>query len=204
MPTATTTGQPRSQKRILDCFTTSGKRRRLLRKRGRMLIGYARVSSAEQNLDLQRDALGAAGCKKIFTDKMSGARADRPGLTEILNFGREGDVLIVWRLDLLGRSLSHVIEIVRDLQQRGVGFRSLTETIDTTTSGGKLTFHVFGALAEFEKDPVRDGTLAGLHAARQRGRIGGRHRSMIKKKSKRRRSSLQTATHRRMSQASLG
>jgi DNA invertase Pin-like site-specific DNA recombinase len=149
-----------------------------------MLIGYARVSSAEQNLDLQRDALGAAGRKKIFTDKMSGARADRPGLAEALNFDREGDGLIVWRLDRLGRSLSHVIEIVRDLQQRGVGFRSLTETIDTMTSGGKLTFHVFGALAEFEKDPVRDGTLAGLHAARQRGRIGGRHRSMIKEKIK--------------------
>ena len=149
-----------------------------------MLIGYARVSSAEQNLDLQRDALGASGCKKIFTDKMSGVRADRPGLAEALKFGREGDVLVVWRLDRLGRSLSHLIEVVRDLEQRGIGFRSLTETIDTTTTGGKLVFHVFAALAEFEKNLVRDRTLAGLHAARQRGRIGGRPRSMTKEKIK--------------------
>jgi DNA invertase Pin-like site-specific DNA recombinase len=143
-----------------------------------MLIGYARVSTADQNLDLQRDALKKAGCKRVFTDQMSGARADRPGLAEALSHAREGDVLVVWRLDRLGRSLPNLIEVVADLERRGVGFKSLTESIDTTTTGGKLIFHIFGALAEFEKNLVRDRTLAGLQAARKRGRIGGRPRTM--------------------------
>jgi DNA invertase Pin-like site-specific DNA recombinase len=147
-----------------------------------MLIGYARVSTADQNLDLQRDALKKAGSKRVFSDQMSGARADRPGLAEALSHAREGDVLVVWRLDRLGRSLPNLIEVVAELERRGVGFKSLTESIDTTTTGGKLIFHIFGALAEFEKNLVRDRTLAGLQAARKLGRIGGRPRSMSDEK----------------------
>jgi DNA invertase Pin-like site-specific DNA recombinase len=143
-----------------------------------MLIGYARISTADQNLDLQRDALKKAGCKRLFTDQMSGARADRPGLAEALSHAREGDALVVWRLDRLGRSLPNLIEVVAELERRGVGFKSLTESIDTTTTGGKLIFHIFGALAEFEKNVIRDRTVAGLQAARKRGRVGGRPRSM--------------------------
>ena len=147
-----------------------------------MLIGYARVSTLEQNLDLQEDALKAAGCKKIYTDKTGGAKADRPGLERALADVRPGDSLVVWKLDRLGRSLKHLIETVTDLSERGVGFRSLQEAIDTTTSGGKLIFHVFGALAEFERDIIRERTLAGLAAARARGRKGGRPRHLDDKK----------------------
>ena len=147
-----------------------------------MLVGYARVSTQDQNADLQRDALKAAGCEKIFTDKLSGARADRPGLAKAMEMTREGDVLAVWRLDRLGRSLVHLIETVQALESRGVGFRSLTESIDTTTSGGKLIFHVFGALAEFERSLIKERTIAGLAAARQRGRVGGRPRAMTEDK----------------------
>ena len=139
-----------------------------------MLIGYARISTDDQTLDLRRDALTKAGCDHLFTDTMSGATADRPGLAEALAYARPGDTLIVWRLDRLGRSLRHLIETVTDLQQRGVGVKSLTEAIDTTSSGGKLSFHIFGALAEFERDLIRERTRAGLTAARTRGRIGGR------------------------------
>jgi DNA invertase Pin-like site-specific DNA recombinase len=142
-----------------------------------MLIGYARISTGEQTLDLQRDALTAAGCERIFVDVASGAKADRPGLEEALAYVRKGDTLVVWRLDRLGRSLQHLIATVTSLQSRGVGFRSLTEQIDTTTSGGKLVFHVFGALAEFERDLIRERTSAGLAAARARGRKGGRPRA---------------------------
>jgi DNA invertase Pin-like site-specific DNA recombinase len=149
-----------------------------------MLIGYAGVSTADQNLDLQRDALKKAGCKRVFTDQMSGTRADRPGLAEALSHAREGDVVVVWRLDRLGRSLPNLIEVVAELERRGVGFKSLTESIDTTTTGGKLIFHIFGALAEFEKYLVRDRTLAGLQAARKRGRVGGRPRTMSDEKIK--------------------
>jgi DNA invertase Pin-like site-specific DNA recombinase len=141
-------------------------------------IGYARVSTFEQILDLQRDALNAAGCDRIFTDTMSGARADRPGLQQALDYLREGDVLVVWRLDRLGRSLKYLIEVITRLNERGIGFRSLTEQIDTTTSGGKLIFHVFGALAEFERDIIRERTQAGLAAARARGRMGGRPKKL--------------------------
>jgi DNA invertase Pin-like site-specific DNA recombinase len=138
------------------------------------LVGYARVSTQDQNPDLQRDALAAAGCARVFEDAVSGARADRPGLAQALDYVREGDVLVVWKLDRLGRSLSHLIETVAGLEVKGVGFRSLTEAIDTTTPGGRLVFHLFGALGEFERDLIRERTRAGLAAAAARGRKGGR------------------------------
>jgi DNA invertase Pin-like site-specific DNA recombinase len=147
-----------------------------------MLIGYARVSTQEQTLDLQTDALKHAGCIQLFTDTASGAQTVRPGLENALNYLRTGDTLVVWRLDRLGRSLKHLIETVTQLQERGIGFRSITENIDTTTSGGKLIFHVFGALAEFERDIIRERTKAGLAAARARGRRGGRPRAVSAKK----------------------
>jgi DNA invertase Pin-like site-specific DNA recombinase len=139
-----------------------------------MLIGYARVSTHEQTLNLQQDALDKAGCKKIFTDTASGTKTERIGLDEALNYVRKGDTLVVWRLDRLGRSLPHLITTMTDLEERGIGFKSLTENIDTTTSGGKLIFHIFGALAEFERNLIRERTTAGLTAARARGRTGGR------------------------------
>jgi len=138
-----------------------------------MNVGYARVSTFEQNLDLQKDALTHAGCEKIFTDTMSGAKAERPGLGQALTFMRKGDVLVVWKLDRLGRSLKNLIDVVTQLDTLGIGFRSVTENIDTTTSGGKLIFHIFGALAEFERNLIRERTQAGLTAARARGRHGG-------------------------------
>ncbi|WP_044345738.1 recombinase family protein [Pseudomonas meliae] len=138
------------------------------------LIGYARISTAEQNTALQTDALDQAGCERVFEDVVSGAKADRPGLVAALTYLRDGDVLAVWRLDRLGRSLPHLIETIGALEARGVGFRSLMENIDTTTSGGRLIFHVFGALGQFERDLIRDRTKAGLAAAAARGRKGGR------------------------------
>jgi DNA invertase Pin-like site-specific DNA recombinase len=147
-----------------------------------MLIGYARVSTDDQNLDLQRDALKQAGCEQIFTDHISGTKAERPGLTDALSHLRDGDTLVVWRLDRLGRTLPHLIETVNGLQNRGIGFKSLTESIDTTTSGGKLIFHIFGALAEFEREIIRERTNAGLSAARARGRKGGRPKALSKGK----------------------
>jgi DNA invertase Pin-like site-specific DNA recombinase len=143
-----------------------------------MLIGYARVSTGEQTLDLQQDALQAAGCERLFTDVLSGTKESRPGLDEALSYVRKGDTLVVWRLDRLGRSLKHLIAVVTALEERGVGFKSLTEAIDTTTPGGKLIFHVFGALAEFERDLIQERTHAGLRAARARGRVGGRPRKL--------------------------
>src|SRR5215211_7740862 len=139
-----------------------------------MQIGYARVSTQEQTLALQQDALTQAGCEKVFTDTVSGSQDERPGLSDALSHLRSGDTLVVWRLDRLGRSLRNLIETVTELSQREIGFRSLTEQIDTTTPGGKLVFHVFGALAEFERDLIRERTQAGLSAARARGRKGGR------------------------------
>lgn len=139
-----------------------------------MLIGYARVSTQDQTLDLQTDALTRAGCEKIFTDMASGARTDRPGLQEAMNHLRAGDTLVVWRLDRLGRTLKHLIATITDLNDHGIGFKSLQESVDTTTSGGKLIFHIFGALAEFEREVIRERTNAGLQAARARGRLGGR------------------------------
>jgi DNA invertase Pin-like site-specific DNA recombinase len=139
-----------------------------------MLIGYARVSTQDQTLDLQTDALTRAGCEKIFKDTMSGAKAERPGLQEAMNHLRAGDTLVVWRLDRLSRTLKHLIATISDLSDHEIGFKSLQENIDTTTSGGKLIFHVFGALAEFEREVIRERTNAGLQAARARGRFGGR------------------------------
>jgi DNA invertase Pin-like site-specific DNA recombinase len=139
-----------------------------------MLVGYARVSTHEQTLALQQDALVQVGCGRVFTDTASGAAAERPGLARALEHLRAGDTLVVWKLDRLGRSLPHLIETIARLQEREIGFKSLTEQIDTTTSGGKLIFHVFAALAEFERDVIRERTRAGLTAARARGRRGGR------------------------------
>ena len=139
-----------------------------------MNIGYARVSRQEQNLDLQRDALKQAGCERIYEEKVSGAKTERDELTKALEHLREGDTLVVWKLDRLGRSLRHLVEIVQTLEERGVNFHSLKENMDTTSSGGKLVFHIFASLAEFERDILRERTQAGLDAARARGRIGGR------------------------------
>src|SRR5512134_1104132 len=147
-----------------------------------MLIGYARVSTTDQTLDLQKDALEKAGCERIFTDTSSGAKAERVGLDEALSYVRAGDTLVVWRLDRLGRSLKHLIETITKLNAKGIGFKSITESIDTTTSGGKLIFHIFGALAEFERDIIRERTQAGLSAARARGRKGGRPKALTAKK----------------------
>ncbi len=147
-----------------------------------MLVGYARVSTLEQTLALQQDALTQAGCERTFTDTASGSQVVRPGLEEALAYVRPGDTLVVWRLDRLGRSLRHLIDAISLLQERGIGFRSLQEQIDTTTSGGKLVFHVFGALAEFERDLIRERTQAGLLAARAQGRLGGRPKALDPRK----------------------
>jgi DNA invertase Pin-like site-specific DNA recombinase len=147
-----------------------------------MLVGYARVSTQAQTLDLQKDALDKAGCERLLTDTISGSKAERPGLEQALSFIRPGDALVVWRLDRLGRSLRHLIETVWSLQERNIGFRSITESIDTTSSGGKLIFHVFGALAEFERELIRERTRAGLDAARARGRKEGRPRALDARK----------------------
>jgi len=149
-----------------------------------MHVGYARVSTTEQNLDLQIDALTVAGCERLFTDTVSGGHVDRPGLAAALRECRSGDTLIVWKLDRLGRSLPHLVETVRDLGTRGVGFKCVQENIDTTTSGGKLIFHIFASLAEFERDLIRERTTAGLTAARARGRTGGRPKGVDQKKQK--------------------
>src|SRR3954451_8686796 len=143
-----------------------------------MMIGYARVSTTDQTLDLQLDALQKAGCSKIFTDTASGAKTERKGLEEAISYVRAGDMIAVWRLDRLGRSLQHLIETIGKLDARNIGFKSLTENIDTTTSGGNLIFHIFGALAEFERNLIRERTSAGLIAARERGRKGGRPKSL--------------------------
>jgi len=148
------------------------------------LLGYARVSTLEQDAALQHDALSVAGCFRTWTDTASGAATDRPELAGVMDALRPGDILVVWRLDRLGRSLPHLIETIRGLAARGIGFRSLQEAIDTTTPGGRLVFHVFGSLAEFERDLIRERTMAGLAAARRRGRVGGRPTVMTVAKTK--------------------
>jgi DNA invertase Pin-like site-specific DNA recombinase len=142
------------------------------------LVGYARVSTQEQSTNLQLDALARAGCGRVFSESASGAQRERPELARALDYMRRGDTLVVWKLDRLARSLKQLIETVESLEGKGIGFRSLTESIDTTTAGGKLVFHIFAALAEFERSMIRERTRAGLDAARARGRVGGRPRSL--------------------------
>ncbi|HOD53073.1 MAG TPA: recombinase family protein [Candidatus Cloacimonadota bacterium] len=146
-----------------------------------MKIGYARVSTYEQNLDLQIDDLKKNGCEKIYEEKVSGSKADRPILQDMLKNLRNGDILVVWKLDRLGRSLKDLLEIVSGLQNRGVELVSLKESIDTTSSTGKLIFSIFGALAEYEKDIIRERTMAGLNSARARGIVGGRKKRLSDK-----------------------
>ena len=146
-----------------------------------MLVGYARVSTQDQNTDLQLDALKAAGCEKVFVEKASGAQRDRTELKAALAYVRAGDTLVVWKLDRLARSLKQLIETVELLDNSQIGFRSLTEAIDTTTAGGKLVFHIFASLAEFERSIIQERTKAGLDAARSRGKVGGRPASMTDK-----------------------
>ena len=143
-----------------------------------MLIGYARVSTSDQNLDLQIDALNKEGCDEIFTDVASGAKTEREGLTKALNYARKGDVIVVWKLDRLGRSIQHLIQSVQDLKEREIGFRSLQEHIDSTTSTGTLVLNIFSALAEFERNLIIERTMAGLKAARARGCVGGRPKAL--------------------------
>jgi len=143
-----------------------------------MLIGYARVSTQDQNPELQIDALTRAGCDKIFIEKASGAQRDRPKLKTALEYMRSGDTLVVWKLDRLARSIKQLIETVEELEKQSRGFQSLTEAIDTTTSSGRLVFHIFAGLAEFERSIIRERTKAGLESARARGRLGGRPKSM--------------------------
>ena len=149
-----------------------------------MLIGYMRISTAEQSLDLQRDALEQAGCERVYEDVASGAAKDRPGLARALDQARSGDTLVVWKLDRIGRSLPHIVQLVSDLKERGVGFKALTGNIDTTSAAGRLVFGIFATLAEFERDLIRERTIAGLAAARARGRAGGRPRTMTPAKLK--------------------
>jgi DNA invertase Pin-like site-specific DNA recombinase len=161
----------------------------------KQFLGYARVSTLDQDPALQTDALDAAGCYRVWTDKASGKLDKRPQLDAVLDQLRPGDTLVVWRLDRLGRSMKHLIAVVADLEERGVGFRSLTENIDTTTPAGKLIFHIFGALAEFERELIRERTMAGLAAARARGRTGGRPSVMTPERLKVARAMLDTGDH---------
>jgi DNA invertase Pin-like site-specific DNA recombinase len=147
-----------------------------------MLIGYARVSTQDQNLELQMEALAKAGCKKIFNDKISGSRADRPGLTKALEILREGDTLVVWKLDRLGRSVKNLVDLVSELIKQGTQFKSLTDAIDTSTPSGRFFFHVMASLAEMERELTAERTRAGLEVARQLGRKGGRKRQMTDSK----------------------
>ena len=147
-----------------------------------MNIGYCRVSTQDQNLELQLDELKKAGCEKIFQDVASGSKYEREGLQDAIAFAREGDCVVVWKLDRLSRSLRHLIDTVNQLKERGIGLRVLTQNLDTTTPSGTLVFHIFGALAEFERLLIKERTNAGLAAARARGRVGGRPKAMDEKK----------------------
>lgn len=145
-----------------------------------MKIGYARVSTKDQSFDLQEDALRAAGCRKIYREVVSGAKTERKVLNEMRKELRSGDVLVVWKLDRLGRSLPHLVQLVGELQKREIGLISLNDSVDTTTAQGRLTFNLFASLAEFERDLIRERTRAGLNAARARGRFGGRPKGLTK------------------------
>ena len=145
-----------------------------------MKIGYARVSATEQDLNLQLDALNAAGCDRIYQEKISGANKNRPELRELLDHLREGDEIIVWKLDRLARSLTDLVSLVTEIQEKGASFHSLQDQIDTSSAHGKFTFHLFAALAEFERDIIRERTKAGLAAARARGRVGGRPKGLTR------------------------
>ena len=147
-----------------------------------MNIGYCRISTSEQSLDLQLEALKEAGCEKIFEEVASGAKDDRPKLKEAIEYARKGDVIVLWKLDRLSRSLKHLIETVNDLEKKEIGFRCLTQQLDTTTPSGKLIFHVFGAISEFERSLIRERTAAGLKVARARGRLGGRPKVLDQEK----------------------
>ena len=147
-----------------------------------MLIGYARVSTQDQNLDLQSEALTKAGCERIFNDKISGSRTERPGLTKALEMLREGDTLVVWKLDRLGRSVKNLVDLVGELHQQGIQFKSLTDAIDTGTPSGRFFFHVMASLAEMERELTVERTRAGLEVARLLGRKGGRRRQMTESK----------------------
>jgi DNA invertase Pin-like site-specific DNA recombinase len=159
-----------------------------------MIIGYARVSTLEQNEALQTDALDKAGCERLFIDHASGAKAHRPELDRLLDVIRDGDTLVVWKLDRLGRSVQNLVDLMNLLQSRGVGFRSLTENMDTTTPGGVLVFNVFAAMAQFERDLIRERTNAGLRAARARGRKGGRPSKLTERQRARIRELYQSRT----------
>jgi DNA invertase Pin-like site-specific DNA recombinase len=166
--------------------------------------GYLRVSGTDQVLDLQRDALAKAGCDRVWEEVASGAKNDRPELLDLLGHLRGGDTLVVWRLDRLGRSLSHLIETVDDLQARGVAFKSLTETIDTSSPGGMLIFQIFGALAQFERALIQERTVAGLAAARARGRIGGQPKRIDAAKARHIRQMIEAGTPKSEIAAVLG
>ncbi len=169
-----------------------------------MLIGYARVSTQDQNLELQIEALTKAGCKKIFEDKVSGSRAERPGLSKALETVREGDTLVVWKLDRLGRSVKNLVDLVGELQKEGVQFRSLTDSIDTGTASGRFFFRVMASLAEMERELTIERTRAGLEVARQLGRVGGRKRQMTESKIKSARKLLASGVPPRDVAANLG
>lgn len=185
-------------KRILKCYArfvpvkTSSEKKTITKKPSSvsapkahcLLIGYARVSTQDQNLELQTEALRKAGCMKIFEDRMSGSRAERPGLAQALDTLRNGDTLVVWKLDRLGRSVKHLVDLVGELQQRGGQFKSLTDSIDTGTASGRFFFHVMASLAEMERELIVERTRAGLEVARQLGRMGGRKRQMTESKIK--------------------
>lgn len=149
-----------------------------------MLIGYARVSTQDQNLELQQEALQKAGCERIYEDKISGSKAERPGLAKAMEMLREGDTLVVWKLDRLGRSVKHLVDLVGELQKQGVNFKSLTDSIDTGSPSGRFFFHVMASLAQMERELIIERTRAGLATARQLGRIGGRPRKMTPSKVK--------------------
>lgn len=157
-------------------------------------IGYARVSTTDQDLSMQEDALGKAGVERVFREHASGIKADRPQFRACIDYLRQGDTLVVWRLDRAGRSVQHLVELVNTLRERGVGFRSLTESIDTTTAGGRMVFNIFASLAEFERDLITERTQAGLAAARARGRVGGRRTVMTPAKERSARALIEAET----------